>query len=270
MPMEGQSVKDLKDKWTLVTGASSGIGAEFASQLAQSGANVIMVARREERLSELADSLREKHGVVARVVAMDLLDPDAPTKLFNEVGDTPVDLLVNNAGFGDYGAFTQIDGQRAASMVQLNIQCLVQLTHIFLPGMIERKAGAIINVASTSAFQAVPYMSLYAATKAFVLHFSEGLWAETRKQGVTVQALCPGFTKTEFFAEAGLPENVPFGTTTVRQVVSDSLEALPKRRQYTVPGWVNYFVSLSNRLITRRMGAVNGAKIFSPRRLGSK
>lgn len=259
-------MKDLRDKWAIVTGASSGIGAEFARQLASLGCNLVLVARREERLSQLSGELAASHSVQTRVIQLDLLEPDACGHLSDQVADIEIDLLVNNAGFGDYGPFADICSQRAADMVQLNIHSLVQLTHRFLPAMLERKRGAIINVASTSAFQAVPFMSLYAATKAFVLHFSEGLWAETRKQGVSVQALCPGFTKTEFFDEANLPKSAAFGLTKVEDVVADSLRALGRRKQYTVPGWANYLLTLSNRLITRRLGAVNAAKMFNPRK----
>jgi short-subunit dehydrogenase len=255
-------MRDLKDKWSLVTGASSGIGAEFAKQLADRGSKLVLVARREDRLEEVADSLPTE----SRVVAIDLLEDDAIDKLNLATTDIDIAVLVNNAGFGDYGEFTKIEPDRAVRMIQLNVQKLVELTHAFLPHMIENKHGAIINLASTSAFQAVPFMSLYAATKAFVLHFSEGLWAETRKKGVTVQALCPGFTKTEFFDQANLPTSVAFGTKSVEYVVRTSLNALDKGRQYYIPGWVNYLVSTSNRFITRRLGAINGAKMFSPKR----
>lgn len=255
-------MRDLKDKWSLVTGASSGIGAEFAKQLADRGSKLVLVARREDRLEEVADSLPTE----SRVVAIDLLEDDAIDKLNLATTDIDIAVLVNNAGFGDYGEFTKIEPDRAVRMIQLNVQKLVELTHAFLPHMIENKHGAIINLASTSAFQAVPFMSLYAATKAFVLHFSEGLWAETRKKGVTVQALCPGFTKTEFFDQANLPTSVAFGTKSVEHVVRTSLNALDKGRQYYIPGWVNYLVSTSNRFITRRLGAINGAKMFSPKR----
>ena len=151
-------------------------------------------------------------------------------------------------------------------MVQLNINSLVQLTHRFLPAMLNRKRGAIINVASTSAFQAVPFMSLYAATKAFVLHFSEGLWAEVRKQGVTVHALCPGFTKTEFFDEANLPSSAAFGLTKVEDVVRQSIRTLSKRKPFTIPGWANFLLTFTNRVVSRRFSTVNTAKMFNPRR----
>lgn len=255
-------MRDLKDKWSLVTGASSGIGAEFAKQLAGRGSKVVLVARREDRLQKLADELPTE----SRVVALDLLADDAIATLKSRTDDVEISLLVNNAGFGDYGEFANIDPDKASRMIQLNVLKLVEVTHLFLPGMLERKQGAIINLASTSAFQAVPFMSVYAATKAFVLHFSEGLWAETRKKGVTVQALCPGFTKTEFFDAANLPKSVAFGTKSVEHVVQTSLAALTKGKQFYIPGWVNYLVALSNRFVPRRLGAVNGAKMFHPKR----
>jgi len=259
-------MKDLRDKWAIVTGASSGIGSEFVRQLASAGCNVVLVARREKRLNALAQELKAAHAVQTRTLVLDLLSPEATERLADAVADIDIDLLVNNAGFGDYGRFAEIDNQRASRMVQLNIHSLVQLSHRFLPDMLTRKQGAIINVASTSAFQAVPFMSLYAATKAFVLHFSEGLWAETRKQGVTVQALCPGFTRTEFFDEASLPASAAFAVTTVEHVVTNSLKALKKRRPCTVPGWASYFLTLSNRFVSRRFAVVNAAKMFNPRK----
>lgn len=259
-------MRDLKDKWCLVTGASSGIGAEFSAQLAGKGAKLILVARREDRLNALAEKCASDHNVETRVVVLDLLADDSVEQLRQQTADVEVDLLINNAGFGHYGEFADMEPDRADRMLQLNTQTLVRLTRAYLPDMLSRKRGGIINVASSSGFQAVPFMSLYAATKAFVLHFSEGLWAETRKQGVTVQALCPGFTKTEFFDEANLPTSVAFGTTSVEYVVANSLKALARKRQYSIPGWVNYFVAMSNRFVTRRMGAVNGAKLFHPKR----
>ena len=255
-------MRDFTEKWSLVTGASSGIGAEFAKQLAARGSRLVLVARREERLNKLGAELSTE----SRVVALDLLEDEAIAKLKRATSDIEIDVVVNNAGFGDYGEFSAIDEDKAARMVQLNVWKLVELTHVFLPAMLERKRGAIINLASTSAFQAVPFMALYAATKAFVLHFSEGLWAETRKKGVTVQALCPGFTETEFFDEASLPKSVAFGTKTVEHVVSTSLDAMVKGKQYHIPGWMNYFVAMSNRFITRRLGAIQGAKAFHPKR----
>lgn len=257
---------NFRDKWCLISGASSGIGAEFARQLASRGAKLVLVARRQDRLDQLATELASQHGTESQVVCLDLTEPNAISQLQTSTVEVPVELLINNAGFGHYGDFHEMDRKRAVKMMQLNTQAVVELAHAFLPNMLERKSGAIINVASTSAFQAIPYMSLYSATKAFVLHFSEGLWAETRKKGVTIQALCPGFTKTEFFDSASLPQSVAFGTTTVQQVVSDSLNKLGKGKQYTVPGWINYVLAMSNRLVTRRLGAVRGAKMFHPKR----
>ena len=261
-------MSEFREKWCLVTGASSGIGAEFARQLAAAGARLVLVARREERLNALAEELRTAHDTESRVIVMDLLEPGATANLRSQTEDLEIDVLVNNAGFGHYGQFTDMDIDRATNMVQLNIQRVVELTHAYLPDMLQRKRGGIINVASTSAFQAVPFMSLYSSTKAFVLHFSEGLWAETRKKGVTVYALCPGFTKTEFFDEAHLPSSVAFGTKSLQYVVANALKSLTKRRLYSIPGWVNYFVAMSNRLVSRRHSAVLGSKLFHPKRHG--
>lgn len=261
-----QPMREFRDKWCLVTGASSGIGAEFARQLAGTGARLVLVARREARLVELSEELERNHGSQTRVVALDLLGANAVSTLRDSTQDLDIELLVNNAGFGHYGEFSEMQLDRATRMLQLNVQRVVELTHVYLPEMLARRRGAIINVSSTSAFQAVPFMSVYAATKAFVLHFSEGLWAETRKKGVTIYALCPGFTQTEFFDEASLPNSIAFGTKSVEYVVADSLRAVAKGRQFSIPGWVNYFVAMSTRFVSRRLGAVNGAKVFHPKR----
>lgn len=258
-------MRQFNDLRCLITGASSGIGAEFARQLAKRGANLILVARRRDRLEQLASELQHQHETHSQIINLDLTTSDAVPNLCSQVADR-VDLLVNNAGFGYYGEFHDMERDRAVKLMQLNMQVLVELTHAFLPDMLDQKSGTIINVASTSAFQAVPYMSLYAATKAFVLHFSEGLWAETRKKGVKVQALCPGFTKTEFFDEASLPHSVAFGTKSVEDIVSHSLKQLSKGRQYTIPGWTNFLVAMSNRLVPRKTAATQAAKSMHPRK----
>ncbi len=264
-------MRDLTDKWCLITGASSGIGAEFARQLAAAGGNVVLVARREDRLRAVAEEIRQKHGREAHVVVLDLATDGAATELHGQLAalGVTVDVLVNNAGFGEYGEFASLDPQRIESMLALNVVCLTLLTRLYLPEMLARRSGAIINVASTAAFQPVPYLSLYAATKAFVLHFSEGLWAETRKQGVVIQALCPGFTRTEFFDRAHLPKSVAITETTAEAVVADSLRALRKGKPSTIPGLLNGLVAFSNRLAPRRLASSVAAKMFHPKRHGA-
>src|SRR5918911_1610120 len=191
-------------KTTLITGASSGIGEAFARRLAAEGENVLVVARSEDKLASLCNELGRAHNVNAQYVALDLTERDAGSRLFEETEKRglEVELLINNAGFGSTGDFLSLPLERYLEMIDLNIKALVDLTYRYLGPMRERKRGAIINVASTAAFQPVPFMATYAATKAFVLSFSEALWEENRERGVKVLALCPGVTDTNFFEAA--------------------------------------------------------------------
>lgn len=189
---------------TLITGASSGIGEVFARKLAARGRNVLLVARSEDKLITLCNELGRSNSIRAQYVALDLSRPDAAEQLFAETEKRglTIDLLVNNAGFGSMGDFSKLELARELNMIDLNIKSLVELTYKFLAPMRERRQGAIINVASTAGFQAVPFMATYAATKAFVLSFSEALWEENRPHGIKVMALCPGVTETNFFEAA--------------------------------------------------------------------
>src|SRR5436190_3359213 len=173
---------------TLITGASSGIGEAFARKLAARGRNLLLVARSEDKLITLCSELGRSQRISAQFVAMDLAEDGAAARLFDEVSgrDLQVDLLINNAGFGSMGDFAELDPDRELGMIDLNVRALVDLTHRFLQPMRERRGGAIINVASTAGFQAVPFMATYAATKAFVLSFSEALWEENRSYGIKV------------------------------------------------------------------------------------
>ena len=194
-------------KWALVTGASAGIGWELASQLAAGGANLVLTARRTDRLTELASELRAKHKIQTEVFSADLAQPQAPDEIFafTESKRLPIDVLINNAGFGAYGHFYKNDRQRYLDMVQVNVAAVVNLTHLYLGGMVARRSGYIMIVSSTAAFQAVPYISTYAATKAFDLLFAEGIAEEMRRHGVHVCALCPGSTESEFLEAANQP-----------------------------------------------------------------
>jgi len=186
---------------TLITGASSGIGAAFARKFAALGRNVFLVARSEDKLITLCNELGRVSGVRAQYFALDLTEPDAPARLFEETQkrELEIDMLINNAGFGSMGYFDKLDPEREVEMIDLNVRALVDLTHRFLIPMRKRNQGTIINVASTAGFQSVPFMTTYAATKAFVLSFSEALSEENRPFGVRVMALCPGVTETNFF-----------------------------------------------------------------------
>ena len=242
-------------KMTLITGASGGIGEEFARQLAARSENVLLVARSADKLAALCDELKGKHKVDAQFVALDLTERDATQKLFDETmrRGIEVETLVNNAGFGSMGDFTKFDIERDRSMIELNITALVALTHLYLPLMRARRGGAIINVASTAAFQAVPYMATYAATKAFVLSFSEALWEENRAYGVKVLALCPGTTDTNFFDVAHGKQPPPSITQTPAEVVETALRALARNKSHVVSGWANSVTIAAERLVPRSL-----------------
>jgi short-subunit dehydrogenase len=194
-------------KTALITGASTGIGVVFARQLAQRQMELILVARSRDKLEQLAAELEEQYGVKVTVIVQDLTVAGAGKLVYDTVNQKGinVDLLVNNAGFGDYGAFSEQDLARQLEMIQLNNLVLVELTHYFLRPMLTGAGGAIINVASIAGFQPLPYLSVYAATKAFVLSFSESLWAENKDKGVEILALCPGPTESNFFEVARFP-----------------------------------------------------------------
>jgi short-subunit dehydrogenase len=240
---------------TLITGASSGIGEVFARKLAARGRNVLLVARSEDKLVTLCNELGRSNSIRAQYVALDLSRRETPERLFEEAKKRglTVDLLINNAGFGSMGEFGTLDLARELNMIDLNIKSLVELTHRFLAPMIERKQGAIINVASTAAFQAVPFMATYAATKAFVLSFSEALWEENRPRGVHVMALCPGVTETNFFEAARGKKPPARVAQTPEEVVDVALRGLARRKAVVVSGWTNLFMVESERLVPRAL-----------------
>jgi short-subunit dehydrogenase len=193
-------------RWTVITGASSGIGAELARVFAERGYALVLTARRKDRLSALAAELRSKHAVSVETLVFDLEDPAAPQALFAAVegAGIAVHTLVNNAGFGLRGRFATLPFDQQAAMVEVNVAAVTKLARLFLPGLLERRQGGILNVASTAAFQAGPHMAVYYATKAYVLSLSEALHEEAKPHGVVITALCPGPTPTEFSARASL------------------------------------------------------------------
>lgn len=257
------------NRWALVTGASTGIGAEFASQLAARGMHLILAARRFEKMNSLAEELNTRHGTRCHIVTIDLAEPDAAKRLIEEVArlGVEVELLVNNAGVGMIGEIETTSPDDVRHMLNLNILTLADLTYRILPGMLKRGHGAIINLSSQAAFQPVAFMSAYAASKSFVLHFSEALWAEARSRGVTIVALCPGVTRTEFFDTAGAPGWLEKHTSLPpSKVVKSAIRAMEKRRQYVVPGWRNYLLTLLVRLATRRTAVNESKRFFRPRK----
>ena len=238
---------------TLITGASSGIGAAFARKVAARGRNVFLVARSEDKLIALCNELGRLTSIRAQYLALDLRNPDAGAQLFEETQkrELEIEMLINNAGFGSMGDFVKLDPNHELEMLQLNIRALVDLTHRFLGPMRERKRGTIINVASTAAFQAVPYMATYAATKAFVLSFSEALWEENRSHGVHVMALCPGVTETNFFEAAGIDRPPMRTIQTPEEVVETALRALPREKPTVISGWTNFLTVEAERFFPR-------------------
>jgi short-subunit dehydrogenase len=244
-------------KTTLITGASSGIGEAFARKLAAQGHNLLLVARSMQKLADLCNELGRAHAVQAQYVAIDLVEPTAPRELFAEAESRgmEIDFLINNAGFGSLGDFTERELDQELRMIDLNVKALVALTYFFLKPMRERGEGSIINVASTAGFQPVPYMTTYAATKAFVLSFSDALWEENRAHGIKVMALCPGVTDTNFFAASEM-EHPPFRISqTPEQVVATALSGLAKGKGHVVSGWPNYLMIEAERLVPRSVTA---------------
>jgi uncharacterized protein len=234
----------------LVTGASAGLGVEFARQLSKRGHRLVLAARRKERLEELATELGN-----ARAVAIDLSKSNAAAKLMAglEANGETVDLLVNNAGFGLIGRFAALDGKRERQMIDLNVGALTDLCRAVAPAMIERKSGAILNVASTAAFQPGPKMAVYFATKAFVLSLTEALHEELKPHGIKVSCLCPGPTRTEFGEVAGFGGNRLFDRIAMRadKVVEIGLVGLDANRPVVVTGWLNKLGATSTRFAPR-------------------
>jgi uncharacterized protein len=250
-----EDLVDLSSNTALVTGSSGGIGEEFAVQLARRGVNLVLVARRADKLDELRTTLLERHpDIVVDVVIADLATPGSGAQLAAKVGDLHrrIDILVNNAGVGLHGKFVSEDPDSNAAQIQLNCGTLVDLTARFLPAMTAAGHGVVINVASTAGFQPTPGMAVYGATKAFVLSFSEALWQECKGTGVRVLALCPGATETEFFARTG-EEFLTDGRQTPKEVVDTAMAALDKSTPTIVSGWRNAVLSTGYRFIPRRV-----------------
>jgi short-subunit dehydrogenase len=229
-------------KTALITGASSGIGQAFAEELATRQTNLILIARSQDKLYRLAKNLQDQASIRVEVMVQDLTEPQAGQKVYDWVQNKglSVDLLINNAGFGDYGPFCERDLSRQLDMIQLNVKVLVELTHLFLSQMQQRGEGSIINVSSIAGFQPLPYLSIYAATKAFVLNFTEALWAENKDKGIKCLALCPGPTESDFFESAKFPQSFQNknngNLTSATTVVKDALKALEDNQSNVVTG----------------------------------
>jgi short-subunit dehydrogenase len=256
-----------RGKWALVTGASAGIGKALAEELAAGGTHLVLTARRADRLLQLAKTLTALHQIRTEVCVADLVTTNGPEEIyaFTKERGIVIDLLINNAGFGSYGEFSRDDLQRLLSMVQVNCSAVVHLTRLFLPDMIARKRGDVLILASTASFQAVPYISTYAATKAFDLLLAEGLAEEMKPHGIRVCALCPGSTESEFHQVA---RQTQFAAKqkqeTAEKVARAGLQALAAGRSYVISGLGNYLGAHTQRLVPRRLVTRVAANMFRP------
>src|SRR5882762_8154815 len=244
-------------KTALITGASFGIGYELAGVFAREGYNLVLVARSADKLRQLAAELEKKDGARSLILASDLSAPGSAAYLHDQTtrAEITVDVLVNNAGFGQFGLFAENDLDECLQQIQLNITTLTHLTRLYLPEMLSRKSGRILNVASTAAFQPGPLMAVYYATKAYVLHFSEAIANELQDTGVTVTCLCPGPTITEFHKRANMLSSrmLQFGSMDARTVAEDGYRALMAGKPMVISGFKNWLLAQSVRISPRRM-----------------
>lgn len=253
-------------KTAVITGASAGIGVEFAHQLAARGANLVLVARREDRLATLSQELRTEYGVKVNYFALDLSEPSSGQSLITQLsqaGFTP-DILINNAGFATNNKVADEDRMRVQSEIQLNVGTLVDLTIGLLPAMQAQDFGAIVNVASTAALQPVPNLAVYAATKAFVLSFTEALWGELCGTSIKALAICPGATESEFWEVADMNSKSMPGMQTAKQVVTTTLKELDKRksRSSVISGGMNKAQAQLLRVTPKRLVIAIAARLF--------
>jgi uncharacterized protein len=252
-------------KTALITGASFGIGLELARIFARENHNLVLVARSADRLRQLASELEKAHGTRSLILAVDLTEPGASTYVLDQTAraDVVVDVLVNNAGFGQYGLFAESDLEECLRQIQLNVTTLTHLTRLYLPEMIGRGSGRILNVASTAAFQPGPLMAAYYATKAYVLHFSEAIANELQGTGVTVTCLCPGPTATEFQKRANIAgiRLTKYGCMDAPTVAEDGYRALMAGKPVVISGFKNWLVAQSIRFAPRRMATAVARKL---------
>ena len=257
---------EWKGKWALVTGASAGIGKALAEELALGGANLVLTARRQDRLESLARTLCARHGIQTETFVADLIQPSCALEIFQftQSRGLRISLLVNNAGFGQYGEFHTAAQDRLLAMVQVNCGAVVHLARLYLPEMVAKRSGDVLIVASTASFQAVPYISTYAATKAFDLFLAEGLAEEMKPYGVRVCALCPGTTTSEFHELAGHPSASKGHEQSAETVARNGLEALAAGKSYVISGLQNYLGAHSQRMVPRRLVSRIAARMFRP------
>ncbi|MGN0022138.1 MAG: SDR family NAD(P)-dependent oxidoreductase [Sphingobacterium hotanense] len=257
---------NYKGKFALVTGASSGIGKVYAERLAAEGCDIALVARSGQKLEELGKGLEKKYNISCYVIPCDLSEAESVQYIASRIEaiGRPVDILINSAGFGIYGRFEDISADREQQEIRLNIAALVELTHKFLPGMLKRREGIIVNISSLAAFNPTPYSAVYGATKAFVLSFTEALWAELQGSGVRVLTLVPGATKTKFFdGNEGMAAGASLSSP--ESVVEHAFRGLQKGKHYIVVGKVNYWLAQSVRFMTRKRTAMFMERLSRPK-----
>jgi uncharacterized protein len=263
-----ETMNSFAGKRALITGASSGLGLEFADLLAAQKVNLVLAARRQEPMEKLASDLRRKYGVDVLVEAIDLASPGAASRLKSSLDarSVAIDIVVNNAGYGMHGDFQEMPIERTVNMIQLNVTTLTELTYLFGRDMATRRSGYILLVASLLAFQAVPSYAAYAATKAYVLAFGEALHDELRPHGVVVTSLCPGHTATGFDAAAGATTSPLLRLLTMkpRPVAASGIRALLQGKAMVVAGLSNKMAAFSNRLTPRSMQRVTMRRIMGP------
>jgi hypothetical protein len=255
-------------RWALITGASSGLGLEFADLLAAQRVNLVLAARRQELMEKLAADLRRRHGIEVVVEPIDLATAGAAARLKGSLDERSlrIDVLVNNAGYGLHGEFLDTPLERTTDMIQLNITALTELSYVFGRDMAARGSGQILLIASLLAFQPVPSFAAYAATKSYVLAFGEALHDELRARGVTVTSLCPGHTETGFDAAAGAPVSLMLRLLTMkpRPVAESGLKALSGRKASVIAGFMNNVIAFSNRLTPRSMQRASMRRVLAP------
>ena len=256
-------VIDYRGRTALITGASSGLGAEFARHLAARGSDLVLVARRSDRLESLATELSQKHGITATAITADLSLPRSGEALAAEAARRGLEIhsLVASAGFGTYGDFIHEDGARIAEQIAVNVTALVDVVHAFYPELLRHGDGALVTLASTAAYQPLPSMAVYGATKSFVLSFTEALWYEARNNGLKVLALCPGVTATEFTDVAGDVAGVA-APQTPAQVVSVAMKALDRRNPppSVISGVLSTVLAATGGVLTPRIRTILSAK----------
>ena len=260
-------MSDAPRKTALITGASEGLGRDLAELFARDGHQLVLVARNEARLTELAANLRNQFHVETEVIVQDLSAPDASQHVFDRLQGKPIDFLINNAGFGTHGPFAESDVQSQLAMLQVNIVALTHLTRLILPQMLKRRSGRIMNMASVAGFLPGPLMAVYYATKAYVISFSEALANEAARSGVTVTAVCPGPTKTEFQKRAGIEASPLFERNVMSSmdVARIGYKAMMRGKRVAVTGFANQFMAVGTKFMPTRLTAAIARKLNESR-----